>query len=131
MDKNNTHNHEGCSCCNHEHNHEHEHNHNDKSHTTFNKNPEINSGEKKFLFELIENKYLPISEFIMNNSENEEIGFIAFHPVYIETVNDTMDDIKKNALILCELEKKGLISLDYDIPIESYEIGRASCRERV
>ena len=53
---------------------------------------------REIIFELKKNKYLQISEFIMNNSENEEIGFIAFHPVYIETVNDTMDDIKKKAL---------------------------------
>ncbi|MBE6033822.1 MAG: hypothetical protein E7222_03880 [Clostridiales bacterium] len=113
----------------HEHSHKHEHHckggcccggqghSNPKEQETIT----LNKKELEFLLELKEFKYLPISEFVMSSSENDHIGFRGLAPVYLRDLRDSMETVKEIGTILKSLEKKGLISLDYDIPLQGYD----------
>ena len=118
MNKNENQHSSHCSCG---HDHSNDHQHKEAACHSYDENPTINADEKALLLELQKNTYLPISQFIMSSSIEEEAAFIALEPVYIENLNDTMETVKAKGAVLCELEKKGLITLDYDIPIERYD----------
>ncbi|MHC1723644.1 MAG: hypothetical protein AB9836_10620 [Aminipila sp.] len=81
----------------------------------------LNKEELKILLELKEFNYLPISEFVMSSSENDHISFSGLAPVYIRDLKDTMEVVKEIGTVLKGLEAKGLISLDYDIPLQGYD----------
>ena len=81
----------------------------------------INSKEISFLAELVKCSYLPVSRFIMSSSIEEEARIESLAPVYINDIEDSMETVKEIGTVLSELEKKGLISLDYDIPLQKYE----------
>jgi len=80
--------------------------------------PEINSEEIAVLLELEQCKYLPVSRFVMSSSTEKEARFVTLAPVYIKALDDSMEIVKKIGAILSALEKKGLISLDYDTPLQ-------------
>jgi hypothetical protein len=103
-----------CDCCNHDH--------------TTNlegvyslEDLRLNSKESSFLTELMKYSYLPVSRFIMSSSIEKHARFVSLAPVYIIDADDSMEDVKEIRTILIELEEKGLISLDYDIPLEDYD----------
>lgn len=102
-------------CCGHDHDSEHSTCH------SYDENPLLSSCEKSLLLEILQNTYLPISEFMASSSVNEEIGFIALQPVYIKSLDDTMEIVKERKVTFLQLEKKGLITLDYEIPISKYD----------
>ncbi|MEN6350994.1 MAG: Abi-alpha family protein [Syntrophomonas sp.] len=81
----------------------------------------INNKEITFLRELVKCNYLPVSRFIMSSSIEEEARIVSLAPVYINSIDDSMEMVKEIRTILAELEKKGLISLDYDIPLQDYD----------
>ncbi len=81
----------------------------------------INSKEISFLKELVKCSYLPVSRFIMSSSIEEEAKLVSLAPVYINAIDDSMETVKEIRTVLCELEEKGLISLDYDIPLQDYD----------
>jgi len=81
----------------------------------------INSKEISVLKELMKCSYLPVSRFIMSSSIEEEAWLVSLAPVYISTIDDSMEIVKEIGTVLSELEKKGLISLDYDIPLQDYD----------
>lgn len=77
--------------------------------------------EIEILMELKEYNYLSIAEFVMCSSVNDHISFTALAPVYIEKTNDNMEKVKELGAVFKELEKKRLISLDYDIPLKGFD----------
>jgi hypothetical protein len=81
----------------------------------------INSKEISFLIEFVQYDYLPVSRFIMSSSINDAISVISLAPVYIIAKDDSIETVKEIGAVLSELEKKGLISLDYDIPLQDYD----------
>ncbi|PKM76660.1 MAG: hypothetical protein CVU90_11265 [Firmicutes bacterium HGW-Firmicutes-15] len=81
----------------------------------------INSKEISFLKKLVKCSYLPVSRFIMSSSIEEEAWLESLAPVYINSIDDSMETVKEIRTVLSELEKKGLISLDYDIPLQDYD----------
>ena len=81
----------------------------------------INSKEISFLKEFVKCSYLPVSRFIMSSSIEEEAWLESLAPVYINSIDDSMETVKEIRTVLSELEKKGLISLDYDIPLQDYD----------
>ena len=81
----------------------------------------INKKEKAFLVELVKFRYLPVSRFIMSSSIEHEARLVSLAPVYIIAIDDSMETVKEIGTVLSELEEKGLISLDYDIPLQDYD----------
>jgi hypothetical protein len=80
----------------------------------------LNKAELMMLLDLAQYIYLPISRFIISSS-TEEASFVALAPASVNSRDDSLETVKERAGILISLEKKGLISLDYDIPIEGYD----------
>ena len=76
----------------------------------------LNSKEISFLKEFAKCSYLPVSRFIMSSSIEEEAWVESLAPVYINSIDDSMETVKEIRTVLSELEKKRLISLDYDLP---------------
>jgi len=81
----------------------------------------INSKEISFMLELVKHSYLPVSRFIMSSSIETEARIVSLEPVFINDIDDNMETVKEIGKVLSELEKKGVISLDYDIPLQGYE----------
>lgn len=81
----------------------------------------ISSEEKSVLLELTQCSQLPVSRFVMSSSTEKEARFVSLAPVYIKALDDTMESVKKKGSVLSKLEKKGLISLDYDTPMQGYD----------
>lgn len=131
------------SNCNHNHEHEHGHHHhaNQDQHcgggccgssredassggccATKQQEPlELNKEELTFLLELSQVAYLPLAQFVMTNSENDAIGFIALPAVHLKTADDSLEVVKERSKTLRSLEQKRLISLDYELPLEGYD----------
>lgn len=81
----------------------------------------INSEETSVLLELAQCIYLPVSRFVMSSSTEEEARFVSLAPVYIEALDNSIETVKKIGKVLSGLEKKRLISMDYDIPLQNYD----------
>lgn len=77
--------------------------------------------EKNFLLILAQYTYLPVTRFLLTNSAEAELVSIALAPVVIDSLADTMETVKKNGQALLSLEERGLITLDYDIPLDGYD----------
>jgi hypothetical protein len=106
----------GCDCCNHSHTSNLD---GDSAHSL--ESLKINSEEIAFLKDLVQCIYLPVSRFIMSSSIEKEARIVSLAPVFIIGIDDSMETVKEIKKVLSELEKKGLISLDYDIPLEDYD----------
>ncbi|MCO5387455.1 MAG: hypothetical protein NHB14_18715 [Desulfosporosinus sp.] len=81
----------------------------------------ITNEEMGVLMDLVQCSYLPVSRFVMSSSKEEEARFVSLAPVYINAFDDSMETVKEIGTVLSELEKKRLISLDDDIPLEDYD----------
>jgi hypothetical protein len=122
------HNHEhgcGCGCGSHGHSHTHQEQQEESCGGCCSKQGQepihIVKEELELLLELKEYNYLPISEFVMCSSENDHVRFSGLAPVYIKKMNDSMEVVREKRTVLKQLEEKGLISLDYDIPLQGYD----------
>jgi len=80
----------------------------------------LSADEKDFLAALNKQHYLPLSRFVITSSTNHDVYIIALAPVYISETSKDMQSVKAVGKILTGLEEKGLLSLDYHIPIEMY-----------
>jgi hypothetical protein len=121
----------GCCAHGHGHNHDHDHNH-DHNHNAggccghhrklqLEVPEEISTVEAEFLLKLSQHHYLPVCQFIMGVSTEEEIKVAAMTPVYILSTQDDLAAVKEQAKTLLALEEKGLITLDYDIPLNNFD----------
>ena len=81
----------------------------------------ITRSDLEILNELLEYNYLPISRFVMCSSHTDEARFIALAPVYIDDKTDSIEIVKLFGEQLNAMEKKNLISLDYDDALQGYD----------
>ena len=105
---------EHCGCgCGHDHAH---------SHQTGNPTVPIEATEnqKDFLHQLAHRHYLPVARFSLKDSREDDFVATALAPVYISAIDDDMPTVKGAGTFLQSLEDMGLITLDYDIPINKY-----------
>lgn len=80
-----------------------------------------NNEEISILQEIAQCGHLPISRFVMSSSTEHEARFVSLAPVYIKALDDSMKTVKEIGMVLSGLEKKGLIALDYDSPLQGYD----------
>lgn len=64
---------------------------------------------------------LPVARFALNSSKDDSLNMTAMAPVTIDQEDDSATTVRERGDILLSLEDKGLISLDYDIPINGYD----------
>lgn len=129
-----------CGCSNHEHEHKcgdacacggHEHEHasdcgcgcggHEEEKVVYVFDPNIDEEQKEFLEYLGKVNALPMAKFIIMNSEETDFEVLALDRVFITDTSDTMDEIQERAEFLEELEKKGMIVIDYDNIIEGHD----------
>ena len=104
-----------------EESHEHScHNQDCGCHSHEHGNVILSDAHKWALIDLAEYSCLPISRCIMSSKE-KDVSFVSLSPVFINDLDDSMETVKQIGAILSDLEKKDLITLDYDIPIRGYD----------
>lgn len=102
----------GCSCsCGNDHNHTQKAPIDAKG---------VTENQKDFLHQLQHRHYLPLARF--NLTDSREPGFLstALSPVFIRSISDDMATVKEAGAFLKRLDDMGLITLDYDSPLEGY-----------
>lgn len=83
--------------------------------------------EQAFIRCLKQIPFLPIAQFLLRSTKSEHLESIALAPVYILDPEDTLAHIKETGSVLKGLEEKGLITLDYDIPLQNYDYQSYHC----
>jgi len=74
-----------------------------------------------FLRLMAQTPFLPLGCFVLKSSHSNHLESVAFAPVYLTEKQDDMDAVKEKAKVLEQLEEYGIITLDYDIPLENYD----------
>ena len=117
-----------CNCGHEHHHHDHEcscgcgHHHRDPRPITEQALAvEVNGNELAILKTVEAVGCLPVARFIATNSEEEEVVIDCLSPVYLYDTTDTMEEVKAIGAVLQGLEDKGLMSLDYDMPIVDFD----------
>ncbi len=64
---------------------------------------------------------LPVARFALRSSKDDSLDMTAMEPVTIEHEDDSIEAVRTRGDTLLSLEDKGLITLDYDIPITGYD----------
>ncbi len=120
------HNHSEGKCCG-KHGHSH-HKHEHHGHGCCGKHghapveiPAITAEQRQILLSMAKTTYLPLVRFVMKSSKSSHFESVALAPVYLQDENASMDEVKACGKILTDMEALGLITLDYDIPLDSYE----------
>lgn len=107
---------EHCGCgCSHDHNHTHSCEVNDSAAPI-----EVTENQKDFLHELAHRHFLPVARFTVKDSREEDFVSTALAPVFLSSATDDMNTVKGAGAFLQKLEDLGLITLDYDIPLNGY-----------
>lgn len=103
---------EYCGCnCDHEYPHQ----------TDANTAPvEVTENQKDFLHHLSHSHYLPVARFTVKDSREEDFASTALAPVFLCSAADDMKTVKEAGIFLQGLEDLGLVTLDYDIPLNGY-----------
>lgn len=118
---------EDCACGHdhnhHEHAHHHEHSHDcacghDHSHGN-----EVLISEVEFIMlaQLSQGFSLPVARFTMSSTAAEHTTVAALAPVYLNSANDSSESINEYASVLLTMEDKGLLTFDYEKPVENYD----------
>ncbi|MEG0541411.1 MAG: hypothetical protein RR528_03715 [Angelakisella sp.] len=101
----------GCGCS---------HDHIDTQHANPSTTAEVTENQKNFLHQLSHTHYLPVARFVVEDSRETDFASIALSPVFIRSTADDMATVKEAGAFLQQLEDMGLITLDYDMPLNAY-----------
>lgn len=111
--------HHGCGCgCGHEHHHHH---HEHPVVTPEAAAIEVSGHELAILKTVQAVGCLPVARFVALKSDEDEVVIDCLSPVYLYETTDTMEEVKVMGAVLRGLEDKGLLSLDYDLPIRDFD----------
>lgn len=100
----------GCGCG---------HDHNPKSIPSVTPD-QVTENQKDFLHQLHHRHYLPVARFTLTDSREQDFLSTALAPVFIRNISDDMATVKEAGAFLKTLESMGLLTLDYDIPLDGY-----------
>ena len=120
------HHEETCACGNHHHDHTgHHHEHGEHcgcghTHVPIPTPDGLTSLQVDFLMELRQRQCLPVACFSFAKSDDASRYGVALAPVFLSNPGDTMAQVKQLGNELAQLEDMGLITLDYDIPLQQY-----------
>lgn len=79
----------------------------------------ISEEETEFLKQLAQIPYLPLARLVLKSTKSSHFESVALAPVYLKGRTDSMDKVKRMAVVLKSLEDSGLITLDYEEPLEN------------
>lgn len=107
--------------CNHHDDHHNNHEHHccdadcQHSHTI-----EFTKQEYDFLLNFNQHAYLPLAQFAMSSTKSSHLQSIALSPVYLTDGTESVMQVREFGEMLLDLEDAGVITLDFDQPIENY-----------
>ena len=81
---------------------------------------EVTKNQRDFLHQLSHSHYLPVARFTVKDSREDGFVSTALAPVFLRSAADDMKTVKEAGTFLQRLEHLGLITLDYDIPLNGY-----------
>ncbi len=121
--------HHGCACGHEHHHHEHgcscgcghEHHHDPRPISEQAREVVVSGNELAILQTVQAVGCLPVARFIATKSDEEEVVIDCLSPVYLYGEDDTMEEVKAIGSVLRGLEEKGLMTLDYDMPIVDFD----------
>ncbi len=84
----------------------------------------LTEGEGALLRRLAAVLYLPMGQFILlpKWAEPEE-GMPILSPVLLDTASDSLEVVADRAELLVALANQGLLTLDFDLPLQNYDYG--------
>jgi hypothetical protein len=82
---------------------------------------ELTEAEANLLRQFAQIPFLPLARFLMVNQEEDDLESVGLAPVFLSDGKETVAQIKEVGNLLLDLEEKGLITLDYDIPLSGYD----------
>lgn len=80
---------------------------------------QITEEETEFLKQLAQTPFLPLARFVLKSTKSSHLESVALAPVYLNDKADSMETVKSTAAVLKSLNEKGLITLDYEEPLEN------------
>ena len=80
---------------------------------------QLSPEEMEFLKQLAQTPYLPLARFVLKSTKSDHLESVALAPVYLQDKQDSMDTVKSMGAVLKSLEEKGLLTLDYEEPLEN------------
>ena len=98
----------------------HDHTHNHRTGESSGQPIQVTKNQQDFLHQLGHCRYLPVARFILKDSREEDVTATALAPVFRRSAADDLALVKEAGAFLQELEDRGLITLDYDIPLKEY-----------
>ncbi|MEG1845211.1 MAG: hypothetical protein RR296_13310, partial [Clostridia bacterium] len=81
----------------------------------------LDEGEAGCLRALAQTPFLPLARFMLSSTKSPDASAIAYAPVAIEQKEDDMAVVATRARALETLCEKGLVTLDYDQPLENFD----------
>lgn len=124
------HHHDNAPCsCGHDHHHHDHHGHACTCGCEHDPKPisadahavEVNGNELAILQTVLGASCLPVARLIGTKQGESAVVIDCLSPVYLYETSDTMDEVKAVGAVLKGLEDKGLLSLDYDMPINGFD----------
>ncbi len=117
-----------CGCGNHAHEGHHHHGSGcgcgDHAHGEHEDGPDYENGlsiaENNVLMALLDRGGLPVAQFALTSSKDQEAYAVAMGPVYIARPDDSLETVREYGALFAGMEHKGLIDLDYDFPLPGY-----------
>ena len=110
-----------CGCSSHEHEHEHVHGADCGCQEYTGGIAGLSDEEAALLRQIGQFGCLPLTRFVLTGSKDDSLNMTALEPVTLDGENDSMETVRGRGDVLLSLEDKGLITLDYDIPISGYD----------
>lgn len=82
---------------------------------------ELTKSETDFIAELLSHCYLPVTQFILEDKSQSDFSLEIYSPVYIANSEQIISATTEIGKMLENLEQRGILSLDYDIPLSNYD----------
>lgn len=82
---------------------------------------DLSEAQLAMIDQLLVYHYLPVARFVLTSSKEDDFVVHALEPVQLQTVNDSLGQVKERSAMLLDLEQKGFISIDYDIALSNYD----------
>lgn len=77
--------------------------------------------EKTLLNALSERAFLPIARLVLVSTEEPDLSFVMSAPVYLPDKHTKDAERKALGRSLLALQKRGYITLDYDLPLQGFD----------
>ena len=82
---------------------------------------ELTAAEADVLRRFAQIPFQPLARFLMVSSTEDDLESVGLSAVHLDRADEPLEQVRETASLLRQLEEKGLITLDYDIPLNGYD----------